>query len=720
MPDFSKISIIMLFTLVMALSACSKNSSDEGRYTSHKIDRQALVSRHNPQLTHLDYSSPFTVGNGQFAFTADITGLQSLAADYFTQGIPLETKARWAWHSRVNPNNYQLDDANQHYQAYGRDADFPTNADTAAGQWLRQNPHDLPLARIALQYQGKPLQIEQLSAIEQRLDLWNGQLNSHYQLEGNKVDVMTIADAKTDSVAFTINSRLVAQGQLSIKLAFPRGYDLNVKNTPDLLWNEDSAHVTTIQYQDQHSAVLLRQVDDAQHWLKLSWQGQASLMQDQAHQYSLKIANSETDTQAFSLSVQFNPSDRDLVEQNTFAQISESAQKGWQDFWQSGAAIDFSGSTSVQAHELERRIILSQYLMAVQERAAIPAQETGLTSSSWYGKFHSEMSWWHSAHWALWGRSQYTETLLDWYVSHLDVARDTAKQRGLQGARWSKMLGPDGRESPGGNPLIIWNQPQPIDLAELVYQSKPEPQTLAKYAQLVDETAQALSSMLVWEEDQQRYSLLPPIWIAQEHYAVTESKNPSFELAYWRTALQTAQIWRQRLGQAPHPLWQQQIDQLAELPQKDGKYVAIETIPDTFDNIESRNDHPAMLAPWGLLQEQRVDRQTMLNTLDAVMNTWDFAERIWGWDYPMIAMTANMLNRPQIAIDALLMDAHNNHYLTNGHCPQFKVGLPVYLPANGALLAAVARMATTNVNLATLGFPANTEWQVKAEGFLPQ
>ena len=196
MPDFSKISIIMLFTLVMALSACSKNSSDEGRYTSHKIDRQALVSRHNPQLTHLDYSSPFTVGNGQFAFTADITGLQSLAADYFTQGIPLETKARWAWHSRVNPNNYQLDDANQHYQAYGRDAEFPTNADTAAGQWLRQNPHDLPLARIALQYQGKPLQIEQLSAIEQRLDLWNGQLNSHYQLEGNKVDVMTIADAK--------------------------------------------------------------------------------------------------------------------------------------------------------------------------------------------------------------------------------------------------------------------------------------------------------------------------------------------------------------------------------------------------------------------------------------------------------------------------------------------------------------------------------------------
>jgi hypothetical protein len=282
------------------------------------------------------------------------------------------------------------------------------------------------------------------------------------------------------------------------------------------------------------------------------------------------------------------------------------------------------------------------------------------------------------------------------------------------------MVGPDGRESPGGNPLIIWNQPQPIDLAELVYQSQNNQQTLDSYAQLVHETAQALSSMLVWEEQQQRFSLLAPIWIAQEHYAVTESQNPSFELAYWRTALQTAQIWRQRLGQQPHALWQQQIDKLAELPHKDGKYVAIETIPDTFDNIESRNDHPAMLASWGLLSEPRVDKQIMTNTLDAVMKTWDFAERIWGWDYPMIAMTASKLNQPQTAIDALLMDALNNHYMVNGHCPQSKVGLPVYLPANGALLSAVARMATSNIESPTLGFPADGQWQVKAEGFLAQ
>ena len=40
------------------------------------IHRKALVSRHSPYQTQLDVRSPFSVGNGEFAFTADITGLQ--------------------------------------------------------------------------------------------------------------------------------------------------------------------------------------------------------------------------------------------------------------------------------------------------------------------------------------------------------------------------------------------------------------------------------------------------------------------------------------------------------------------------------------------------------------------------------------------------------------------------------------------------------------------
>ena len=63
------------------------------------IDRYAVVSRNNPMLEQLDPYGPFSVGNGEFCFTADVTGLQSFYGYYYEHGIPLETKANWAWHS---------------------------------------------------------------------------------------------------------------------------------------------------------------------------------------------------------------------------------------------------------------------------------------------------------------------------------------------------------------------------------------------------------------------------------------------------------------------------------------------------------------------------------------------------------------------------------------------------------------------------------------------
>src|SRR5207237_821739 len=63
----------------------------------------------------------------------------------------------------------------------------------------------------------------------------------------------------------------------------------------------------------------------------------------------------------------------------------------WKNFWLTGSAVDFSGSKDPRAKELERRIVLSQYLTAIQCSGSTPPQETGLTTNSWYGKFHLEM-----------------------------------------------------------------------------------------------------------------------------------------------------------------------------------------------------------------------------------------------------------------------------------------------------------------------------------------
>ena len=171
------------------------------------------------------------------------------------------------------------------------------------------------------------------------------------------------------------------------------------------------------------------------------------------------------------------------------------------------------------------------------------------------------------------------------------------------------------------------------------------------------------------------------------------------------------------------------------LPVKDGKYVALESSPDTFANVASRHDHPSMLAALGLLPGVGVDRNVMEDTLSAVLKTWDWETKIWGWDYPMIAMTATRLGHPEIAVDVLLRDGPNNRYTPNGHCPQRsdlaltgppKAGarrneIAVYLPANGSFLAAVALMVAgwDGCTESYPGFPKDGKWAIRAEGLHP-
>ena len=55
-----------------------------------RIDREALVRRHNPTLSKIDPSSPLMIGNGDIAFSLDITGLQTFPEQY-SPLVPLMT-----------------------------------------------------------------------------------------------------------------------------------------------------------------------------------------------------------------------------------------------------------------------------------------------------------------------------------------------------------------------------------------------------------------------------------------------------------------------------------------------------------------------------------------------------------------------------------------------------------------------------------------------------
>jgi len=187
-------------------------------------------------------------------------------------------------------------------------------------------------------------------------------------------------------------------------------------------------------------------------------------------------------------------------------------------------------------------------------------------------------------------------------------------------------------------------------------------------------------------------------------------------LEYWQWGLEVAQLWRRRLGLAAKPEWTRVSEKLAPLPEKDGVYLAHENCPQTY--TQRQKDHPSMLGALGFLPGKKADAETMRRTLKKVMAVWNWPDT-WGWDYPLVAMTAARLGEAQIAVDALLMQTPKNRYLPNGHNYQ-RPALHLYLPGNGGLLAAMAMLCAGwegRPKGAAPIFPKG--WNVQWEGLQP-
>jgi len=55
----------------------------------------------------------------------------------------------------------------------------------------------------------------------------------------------------------------------------------------------------------------------------------------------------------------------------SYADADAAVKTHWQRYWTEGGAIDLSGSKDPRAAELERRIVLSQYLMALNGAGSV-------------------------------------------------------------------------------------------------------------------------------------------------------------------------------------------------------------------------------------------------------------------------------------------------------------------------------------------------------------
>jgi len=687
--------------------------------TYDKINRKALVERHTVKLHKADTLASLSVGNGAFAFTVDVTGLQSFP-DQYQNGVPLGTESEWGWHAFPNTNHYKFEDALKTYHLNGRDVPYavqngggPELAKKTA-DYFRINVHRLQLANIGLEIvkkDGTPATLNDIQNINQQLNMWSGEIKSSFTVEGVPVMVVTYGHQEQDAIAVRVTSPLIQQKRLNlrIRLPYPTGNWGDMGNN----WASENKHQSAIISQTKNAAVIDHILDTTTYYVSALWSGDATISQKQAHYFVLKPNSGNS----FDATICFSPKKPETV-LPTFNETSMNSKQRWNRFWSTGGAIDFSGSTDSRADELERRIILSEYLTKIQCAGSNPPQETGLTYNSWYGKPHTEMHWWHGIHFALWGRPELLEKTMSWYVRNAQSAREIAQRQGYDGLRWPKMTDNEGRESPSSiGAMLIWEEPHFIYYAELLYRAKASKEVLDKYKDLVFGTADFMASFPYYDAAKKRYILGKGVIPAQERFKAEETYNPTYELVYWHWALDMAQKWRERLGLPRNKKWDDILAKLSPLPIQGNKYLFTESATDSYTNPEYKTDHPSVFGALGMMPKtDMLDSKRMANTFDWIWNNWSW-KATWGWDFPMTAMTATRLGQPEKAIEALLMNIQTNTYLPNGH--NYQDGrLTIYLPGNGGLLAAVAMMcAGYDQATGTLpGIPKDGKWKVKVEG----
>jgi hypothetical protein len=691
---------------------------------SQKIDRKALVRRHNVIVTTADSLSALTVGNGEFAFTIDATGLQTFPKEY-AKGISLGTQSEWGWHSFIDTANYKIEEAYKIFHVNGRDIPYTVQWNSPernknAANWFRQNPHRLQLANIGFELikkDGSLAKLEDIKDINQELDLWTGEIKSNFSLEGETVTVSTVCNNDSDIISFNVQSALITKGRLKIKLRFP--YPTGQWTDEGSNFDNTAAHTSGIVYNSWEKTgdiVFQHQLGKTTTHVTITAEKIEQVQEKEKH-YFLIVPPANKNS--FWMSAGFEGTGN-YFHLSSYKEVKQKSIQGWQQFWNSGGAIDFSGSSDPRAFELERRIILSQYLMRAQEAGYFPPQETGLTYNSWFGKPHLEMHWWHAAHWALWGRTELLEKAMDWYKKVAPKAKDIATRQGFTGIRWQKMTDNTGDETPSSiGALLLWQQPHYIYFAELIYRNRHTKAVLEKYKDLVFATAEFMSSFPYLDPTKQKYILGKGMIPAQERFKAEVTFNPPFEMVYWRWALTTAQQWRERLGLPREKKWDEVMAKFAPLPIQDDKYLFAESATDSYTNPEYRTDHPAVLGAFGMMPGMnQVNNKIMRNTFDWIWNNWNWKET-WGWDFPLTAMTTIRMGEREKTIEALLMNIQTNRYLVNGHNYQDE-RLRIYMPGNGGLLTAAAMMCAgyDGAKEKNPGIPKDGKWKVRWEGLM--
>lgn len=204
----------------------------------------------------------------------------------------------------------------------------------------------------------------------QTLDLWTGKISSSFQYNGADVHIETWSDTHSDTVGVSIESPLLSTGALGIFFDFA----LPTKNKFEApfvgLYNATSNHTTALK-SDGGGAKIRHDLDATSYFASIKWDTRASISGplNNTHRYILQPTQGAHKIQ---ISTTFSPFADPHVP--SFADVTVSSREWWESYWNSGAFVDLTSSSSPDALELQRVTILSQYLVAVNSASSNPPQ----------------------------------------------------------------------------------------------------------------------------------------------------------------------------------------------------------------------------------------------------------------------------------------------------------------------------------------------------------
>ena len=311
-----------------------------------------------------------------------------------------------------------------------------------------------------------------------------------------------------------------------------------------------------------------------------------------------------------------------------FEDTRRAAQEHWNRFWTTGGAIDLSGSRDPRWRELERRIVLSQYLTAIQCAGRYPPQETGPDLQQLGRQVPPGDALVARRALRPLGPADLLERSLGYYRRILPRAQATAESPGLH----RRALAQDDQPERRGVAVVRRAVPDLAAAAPDLLRRARLPRSAAtgpRWSGSATSSSRRRSSwrpIATWDEAAQRYVLGPTA--AGRTGDLPEGHAPSTRPSsstYWRWGLETAQALARAAGLCRAMRSGTGFSSDSRRPPvADGKYLFAETAPESY--------HRSTLGarpPLGDRGARRVARDrastatTMRRTLDWI---WDELE----------------------------------------------------------------------------------------------